>query len=94
MAALQVQHDQTNATKPQAWGEWVMKEYLISAFGYEDESFIAETASKARYMCFKAMVEAGILKRSDFRRFLQSAYTLHLGEFDGDPRTPKYGVAP
>lgn len=71
-----------------------MREYIISACGYDDESFIAETASKARYMCFKAMVEAGILKASDFRRFLQSAYTLHLGEIYGDPRTPKYGVAP
>ena len=73
----------------------VLRRYIIRVDGFDDEEFIAETASKARYQAWKAFSEArGPSWPGRFIDFARCAYTLHLGPApDLDPRTPAYGVA-
>lgn len=72
-----------------------LRRYIIQVEGFSDEEFIAETASKARYMAWKAWCEAGNNRSypGGFIDFAKGVYTLHLGPArDLDPRTPAYGV--
>jgi hypothetical protein len=51
--------------------------YAIRVGDLDGERFVATSASKARYMAFKALREAGY--KYDFKSFLSRTVTLHLG---------------
>ena len=61
-----------------------LKRYSITVRGFDAHHYVAETASKARYQCFKAWREAGYGRtypgQTKFRDFLERVETtLHLG---------------
>jgi hypothetical protein len=56
--------------------------YLITIRGFDGMSYVAETASKARYKCYCAWCEAGFGRHVSFLEFLRKVSTLHMGAAD------------
>jgi len=77
------------------------RRYWIRLRGHDGHEVWADNAAKAKAADFRAWCEAGMAQRhshnldSPFKQYLSQIEAVHaLGELDGDPRTPQYGVAP